>query len=206
MTDEKNNEQVEDERLESETKEEQNEGVDGAPAEKATDEEHPTADGEQATEDSVVSELQRTVEQLESEREELKDRMLRVQADYDNFRRRTKEEKAAAAKYQAQNLAEKILPVLDNFERALNVDVESEESQSVLKGMDIVYRQLKEALEAENIQEIEAEGQPFDPHFHQAVMQVEHEGYESNTVVEVMEKGYQLHDRVIRPAMVKVTA
>ncbi|HET7658024.1 MAG TPA: nucleotide exchange factor GrpE [Bacillales bacterium] len=146
------------------------------------------------------------VEQLEKEKEELKKRLLRVQADYDNFRRRTREESAAAAKYRAQGFAEKLLPAFDSFERALDVKVESEEAKSLLKGLEIVHRQLKDAFEQENIREIEAEGKPFDPQYHQAVMQVEEEGAEPNTVVEVMQKGYVLNDRVIRPAMVKVTS
>jgi molecular chaperone GrpE len=156
--------------------------------------------------DSIsVAELQRQIEQLEREKEEMKNKYLRVQADYDNFRRRTKEEKAAASKYRAQNLAEKLLPAIDNFDRALNVKVEGEEAKSLIQGMEIVHRQLREAFEQENIKEIEAKGKPFDPEFHQAVMQVEAEDNEPNTVIEVMQKGYMLNDRVLRPAMVKVT-
>ncbi|HEU5139870.1 MAG TPA: nucleotide exchange factor GrpE [Bacillales bacterium] len=155
--------------------------------------------------EETVEELQQRIQQLEKEKEEFQSRMLRVQADYDNFRRRTKEEKAAAAKYKALGFAEKLLPALDNFDRALNTKAEGEEAKSLLQGMEIVHRQLKDAFEEENIKEIEAEGQPFDPEFHQAVMQVENEDHESNTVVEVMQKGYLLNDRVIRPAMVKVT-
>lgn len=150
--------------------------------------------------------LVQTIEQLEKEKAELNVRLLRVQADYDNFRRRTKEERTAAAKYKAQSLAEKLLPALDSFERALHVKPEGEEAQSLLQGMEIVHRLLKDGFEQENIKEIEAEGKPFDPEIHQAVMQVENKDYEPNTVVEVMQKGYMLGDRVIRPAMVKVTA
>lgn len=150
------------------------------------------------------SEQTEVIEQLQKEKEDYKSRFLRVQADYDNFRRRKKEEKAAEAKYRSQSLAEKLIPALDNFERALHVQPEGSEAQSLLEGMDMVYRQLKDAFEAENIREIQAEGQPFDPQIHQAVMQVDNEDYEPNTVIEVMQKGYQLNDRVIRPSMVKV--
>lgn len=143
-------------------------------------------------------------EQLKRDFEELNERFLRVHADYDNFRRRTREEKEAAAKYRAQHLVEGILPVLDNFERALLVQAESEETKSVLQGMDMIYRQLLEVLKSEGVTVIEAVGQQFDPHLHQAVMQVEEEGYESNIVVEELQKGYKLHDRVIRASMVKV--
>lgn len=168
--------------------------------------EQPSEEQTEPSEKDRIAELQQTIEQLKSEQEELNNRLLRVQADYDNFRRRTKEEKTAAAKYKVQSIAEKLLPVLDNFERGLNMEAESDETKSLLQGMEIVYRQLKDVFEAENIKEIEAEGKPFDPELHQAVMQVENEDVEPNTVVEVMQKGYILNDRVIRPAMVKVTA
>lgn len=169
-------------------------------------EEQKQAQSEGGAEQEIVEDLEQNdaVEQLEREKEEYKSRFLRVQADFENFRRRKKEEKTADAKYRSQSLAEKLIPALDNFERALNVQPEGSEAQSILEGMDMVYRQIKDAFEAENIREIPAEGEPFDPQFHQAVMQVDHDDYESNTVVEVMQKGYKLNDRVIRPSMVKV--
>lgn len=160
-------------------------------------------DDEKSTE---LSDYENKIEQLEKEKEELNTRILRVQADYDNFRRRTREQSASAAKYKAQGFAEKLLPAFDSFERALDVNVEGEEAKSLLKGLEIVHKQLKDAFEQENIKEIEAEGQPFDPEYHQAVMSVEQENAEPNTVVEVMQKGYVLNDRVIRPAMVKVSS
>lgn len=152
------------------------------------------------------SEEQLKIEQLEKEKEELHNRLLRVYADYDNFRRRTREEKERDAKYRAQSLVEDILPVLDNFERALTVQTTNEESKSILQGMEMVYRQLLEALKKEGVSVIEAVGKPFDPNYHEAVMQVNEEGYESNIVVEELQKGYMLKDRVIRPSMVKVNS
>ncbi|SER70876.1 nucleotide exchange factor GrpE [Salipaludibacillus aurantiacus] len=156
--------------------------------------------------DSAEESQDSEVKQLELKLEEATNRMLRIQADYDNFRRRTKQEKESAAKYKSQSLAEKLLPALDNFERGMAITPQEEETKSLLKGMDMVYRQIKNALEEEGISEIDAVGQPFDPHYHQAVMQVETDDYGSNIVVEEMQKGYQLKDRVIRPAMVKVNA
>lgn len=150
--------------------------------------------------------LKEQVRRLEEEQKQLKNRLLRIQADYDNYRRRTKEEAAAFEKYRSQKLAEQILPVVDNFERALDSKPESEEAKKLLEGMDMIYRQLKKALENENVSEIEALGKPFDPEYHQAVMQVEDEKTDSNVVVEVLQKGYKLDDRVLRPAMVKVNA
>lgn len=203
---EERNEQVKDEEKTAETQStEQSQQQNAQQQEEKGQTEQPSEEQTEPSEKDRIAELRQTIEQLESEQEELKNRLLRVQADYDNFRRRTKEEKTAAAKYKAQSIAEKLLPVLDNFERGLNVEAESEETKSLLQGMEIVYRQLKDVFEAENIKEIEAEGKPFDPEFHEAVMQVEDEEYEANTVVEVVQKGYVLNDRVIRPAMVKVT-
>lgn len=143
---------------------------------------------------------------LEQKLEETTNRVLRMQADYDNFRRRTQKEKESAAKYRSQILAEKLIPALDNFERGMMIDAQSEETKSLLQGMEIVYRQFKEALAEEGIEPIESVGQPFDPHRHQAIMQTESDEFESNVVVEEMQKGYMLKDRVIRPAMVKVNA
>jgi molecular chaperone GrpE len=154
-------------------------------------------------EDDTPSSVQK---ELEEKLEETTNRMLRLQADYDNFRRRTQQEKESAAKYRSQSLAESLLPALDSFERGMKIDAQSEETKSLLEGMEIVYRQLMEALDKEGIEAVDAIGQPFDPKIHQAVMQVESEDYESNVVVEEMQKGYQLKGRIIRPAMVKVNA
>ncbi|MGO4887242.1 nucleotide exchange factor GrpE [Anaerobacillus sp. MEB173] len=157
-------------------------------------------------EETQLTEEDEKVILLGQQVEELNNRLLRVQADYDNFRRRTREEKEAAAKYRAQSLVEGLLPVLDNFERALMVTTENEETKSLLQGMEMVYRQLQESLKNEGVEVIETVGQSFDPHLHQAVMQVESDEFESNQVVEELQKGYKLKDRVVRPAMVKVNA
>ncbi|KGX83732.1 nucleotide exchange factor GrpE [Pontibacillus marinus] len=142
--------------------------------------------------------------QLQQEKDEYQQRLLRLQADYDNFRRRTQKERENDKKYRSQDLINELLPVLDNFERALQVEVKEDSAQNFVEGMNMVYRQLKDALTKEGVEEIPAQGEPFDPHMHQAVMQVEDENYDSNVVVEELQKGYKLKDRVIRPAMVKV--
>ncbi|SHN11074.1 nucleotide exchange factor GrpE [Gracilibacillus kekensis] len=141
---------------------------------------------------------------LQEEKDDLQNHLLRVQAEYDNFRKRTKKEKEADLKYKSQSVVTELLPVLDNFERALQVEVEDKAAKGIVEGLEMVYRQLKTVLESEGVTEIETDGQTFDPNMHQAVMQVEEDGYESNQIVETMQKGYQLKDRVIRPAMVKV--
>lgn len=151
-----------------------------------------------------LSQKEEQVKQLESKVEEINNRLLRSQADFDNFRRRVRLDSEAAQKYRSQSLIEDLLPVLDNFTRALTVEAKDENSQSIIKGMDMVYRQFIDALQKEGLEVIEAQGKEFDPNFHQAVMQVEDENYESNIVVEELQKGYKLKDRVLRPTMVKV--
>ncbi len=158
----------------------------------------------EAQETDELSEAKAKIEELEAKLNESENRMYRVQADLDNFRRRARLDLEAAQKYRSQNLISEILPALDNFERALKIDTDDEKTQTLLQGMDMVYRQLLQALQNEGIEAIAAEGQPFDPHLHQAVMQVEDENYESNVVIEEFQKGYKLKDRIIRPAMVKV--
>lgn len=158
---------------------------------------------EEVDEECSLEELQSEVERLKEENEKTYERMLRVQAEFENYKRRTQREKAAERKYRSQDLANELLPALDNFERALAIEA-SEETKSIIDGITMVYEQIKDALKAEGIEEIEAVGQEFDPNVHHAVMQVEDEDEQSNIVVEEMQKGYILKDRVIRPAMVKV--
>ncbi|ASS98803.1 nucleotide exchange factor GrpE [Geobacillus thermocatenulatus] len=145
------------------------------------------------------------INELEAKLSEMEHRYLRLYADFENFRRRTRQEMEAAEKYRAQSLASDLLPVLDNFERALKIEADNEQAKSILQGMEMVYRSLLDALKKEGVEAIEAVGKPFDPYLHQAVMQAEAEGYEPNTVVEELQKGYKLKDRVLRPAMVKVS-
>lgn len=154
--------------------------------------------------DNKLVELEEKIAALEAQLEEKENRYLRLQADFDNSRRRARLDYEAAQKYRAQSLITDILPVLDNFERALNVETDHEQTKSMLQGMEMIYRSLLDALKREGVEHIDAQGKEFDPHFHQAVMQVEEEGYDSNIVVEEFQKGYILKDRVIRPAMVKV--
>jgi molecular chaperone GrpE len=147
---------------------------------------------------------QKQIAALQSELEERDSRILRLQADFDNYRRRVRLDQEATVKYRAQSLVSDILPALDNFERALKVESDDDKVKSLLQGMEMVYRQLVEAVKKEGVEPIDAVGQVFDPHLHQAVMQVEDSNFESNSVVEEFQKGYKLHDRIIRPSMVKV--
>jgi molecular chaperone GrpE len=145
------------------------------------------------------------IEEYQAKLEEADSRYLRLQADYDNFRRRTKLDLEANQKYRAQTIITDLLPVLDNFERALQTPVDQEQAKSLLQGMEMVYRLLNEAIKKEGVEPIDAVGKAFDPHMHQAVMLVEVEDTASNIVIEEFQKGYKLKDRVIRPSMVKVS-
>ncbi|RUS48752.1 nucleotide exchange factor GrpE [Cohnella sp. AR92] len=154
--------------------------------------------------EAVIQEDPR-LEELRKQAEEANGRYLRAQADFDNYRRRTLKEKEELAQYASVKLIESLLPVIDNFGRALATSGESADSQSFSKGVDMIYRQLWQVLDGEGLKAMDPVGQPFDPEYHQAIMQVESDEYEEGTVVEVVQSGYILKDKVIRPAMVKVS-
>ncbi|WP_073004495.1 nucleotide exchange factor GrpE [Virgibacillus chiguensis] len=160
-------------------------------------------DTDEANDSDADSELQSKLKALQAEKEELYQKLLRVQAEYDNFKKRTVKEREAALKYQSQDLIQELLPALDNFERALQVE-KTEATASIIDGISMVYKQIKDALASQGAEEITAVGEEFDPNVHHAVMQIEAEDKPSNIVVEEVQKGYKLKDRVIRPAMVKV--
>ena len=161
-----------------------------------------SANQAEAQTEAVVS--QEAFQTLEKDYEALKEKMLRLTAEYDNFRKRTQREKAADLKYKAQDLATDLVPVVDTFDRALQLKPDENSIDSFYEGMEMIYRQLMQALSQAGVEEIKTEGETFDPNFHQAVMQVEDDQYESQAIVETLQKGYRLKDRIIRPAMVKV--
>lgn len=178
-----------------------------------------TADQTSATEDAQPesaeaqpeTEAQAEAEEPVDEKAELKaqleaeqNKYLRLMADYDNFKRRAKKDQELAKKFRSQSLLTDLLPVLDNFERALAIETKSDESASLLKGVEMVQKSLLDAVTAEGLEEIQSVGEPFDPHFHQAVLQESSEDSEPGTVLQELQKGYSLNGRVLRPAMVKV--
>lgn len=145
------------------------------------------------------------IEELQNEINILKDKNIRVTADMVNTLRRKDEENSRMMKYANESLILELLLVVDNFERALNIEGNSKDDNSgFLKGMNMIYSNLNSILEKYEVKEIEAYHKEFDPSVHQAVMQGEEEGTPSNIVIEVMQKGYTYKDKVIRPAMVKV--
>nr|WP_245208698.1 nucleotide exchange factor GrpE [Gottfriedia endophytica] len=144
------------------------------------------------------------IQKLQAEVEEKENKYLRLHADFENYKRRALLDQQSMMTYRAQSIVTDILPVLDNFERALQVESTDEQTKSVLQGLEMVYRQLVEAVKKEGVEEIPALGQQFDPNVHQAVMQESDSSKESNEILQEFQKGYKLKDRVIRPSMVKV--
>ncbi|GEB31922.1 molecular chaperone GrpE [Brevibacillus sp. 1238] len=169
----------------------------------------PAAEDEQVNEavdaqDAGEVNWEQEAAQWKAQAEEHQNRMLRAMADMDNLRRRVRKEQEDLAKYASLKIVEELLPVLDNFERALAADKESMTVESLLTGVNMVYRQMVQVFEKEGLTPIEAKGAPFDPHVHQAVMQTQDPEFDSGVVVAELQKGYMFKDRVVRPAMVQV--
>lgn len=161
--------------------------------------------GENTEEIEIVENGEETiVQELTEKLQEEENKRLRLLADYENFKRRATLDKEALQKYRAQNVVTNLIPVLDNFARALTVEATTEEAQTMMKGLDMIYRTFHQALEDEGLVEIQALDQEFDPNFHQAIMTGSDEDKPAGIVLEQMQAGYMLKDRVLRPAMVKV--
>ena len=136
--------------------------------------------------------------------DELNDKLRRSMAEFDNYRKRTDKEKSAMYEIGAKDVIEKILPVVDNFERGLATVPEESKEDPFVDGMNRIYKQLMTELENIGVKPIEAVGQEFDPNLHNAVMQVESDEYESGVVAQELQKGYTYHDMVVRHSMVGV--
>lgn len=163
---------------------------------------------EETSSEEIPSEkqlLQEKLEKSQKEAEENYQQFLRARADLENYRRRSRKEMEDLGKYASLTVVEKLLPVVDNFERALEAADKTPETSSLYEGVEMVYRQLQSALQDAGLTLIEAKGEPFDPHQHNAVMQEENADVEPGTVIEDLQPGYRFHDRVIRPSMVKIS-
>lgn len=136
--------------------------------------------------------------------EELNDKYMRTFAEFDNFRKRTEKEKAAMFEVGAKSIVEKILPIVDSFERGLATVTEEQKNEPFVEGMDKVYKQLMTTLSDAGVKPIEALNTEFNPDFHNAVMHIEDENVDENIIVEEFQKGYMYHDSVVRHSMVKV--
>ena len=140
-------------------------------------------------------------DQLAAEKAELLDRLLRRAAEFENFRKRTERERADFLEYAGMEVVREILPVLDDFERALKHETADEEYR---KGIELIYQRLGDTLKKLGLEAIESAGKPFDPNFHQAVQRVETPDVEDHTVIEEFQRGYNFKGKLMRPAMVKV--
>ena len=136
--------------------------------------------------------------------EELTDRVKRQMAEFENFRKRTEKEKSSMYEMGARDIIERILPVIDNFERGLAVIPEDKKEDPIAEGMEKIYKQIQKVFEEAGVKPIEAAGKEFDPNFHNAVMHVEDESLGENIVAEELQKGYMYRDSVVRHIMVKV--
>jgi molecular chaperone GrpE len=150
-----------------------------------------------------IKKLEEKIQELEEVNKKLQNDFYKAYADAENIKRRNQQDLEVAKKYRIQSFASDILPVIDNLERALET-IEDKES-SVAKGVLMTYNQLIESLKKEGVEEIIAEGMVFDPNFHQPLMMEKVEGLESNKVIQVLQKGYKLKDRLLRPSLVKVS-
>jgi molecular chaperone GrpE len=144
------------------------------------------------------------VTELEQEKQELAGRLLRLQADFDNFRKRMRQEKETLVDYANHSLFEKLLPIVDNLERAVSVSPEA--GDTVLEGVVLIRRQFMEILEKEGVVPMECRGEPFDPHFHEAVLQEKSQDCPAGTVLEELRKGYMNKDKILRVSQVKVAS
>lgn len=159
---------------------------------------------EKEAEDIDIPEVSE-VEELTNKFNKMEDKFLRARAEIANMSNRNKNEREQLVRYRSQDLGKKLLPAIDNLERALATEVTDDQGASLKKGVEMVLESLTVALKEEGITEIKAEGETFDPNLHQAVQTVPAEDdVKPDTIVNVLQKGYQLHDRVLRPAMVIV--
>ena len=170
-----------------------------------TSEEAGSGDAKEDTEKKTGKKLFSKKKDKKDEKiEELTDKLTRQMAEFDNFRKRTEREKSQMYEVGAKDIIEKILPVVDNFERGLDAVKEEDKEDPFVQGMEKVYKHLVTTLEGIEVKPIEAVGQPFDPNFHNAVMHVEDENFGENIVAEEFQKGYTYRDSVVRHSMVKV--
>lgn len=155
--------------------------------------------------EEVVNEKEDQIRILQGEVDKWKNEYYKVFADMENVKRRLQNEHANNLKFMAQGIVEQMLPIVDNFERSLAVENPSDELKGFLKGYEMIYKQIVTLLENQGVKVIETKDKEFDPNFHQAVMTVSDENYKPGMIVEELQKGYMLKDRVIRASLVKVS-
>ena len=175
-----------------------------AAQEQAETEAEDADDSEETTEKKKLFGRKAKKDPRDEKIEELTDRVTRQMAEFDNFRKRTEKEKSAMYEIGAKSVIEKLLPIVDNFERGFLTVAEEDKEDSFVKGMEMVYKQILTTFETIGVKPIEAVGQEFNPDLHNAVMHVDDETVGENIIVEEFQKGYTYHDSVVRYSMVKV--
>ena len=194
--------------VDTEVTEEAKETAEAETSEENTSEENTAEAEEDVTEEQNVDEKKGLFKKKKDKRdeqiEELNDRIKRQMAEFDNFRKRTDKEKSQMFDMGARTIIEKILPVVDNFERGLAAVPEEQRDDAFVDGMDKIYKQLMTELDGIGVKAIECVGKEFDPEYHNAVMQVENEELEAGTVASELQKGYMYRESVLRHSMVKV--
>ena len=188
----------------SETKEDENVTSTEETAETAENADAEASEADSEDPDKKKSFFKKKKDNKDEQIEELTDKVKRQMAEFDNFRKRTEKEKSQMYDMGAKTIVEKILPVIDNFERGLAAVPEDNKEDAFVVGMDKIYRQMLTVLEEAGVKPIEAVGAEFDPNFHNAVMHVEDETLGENVVAEELQKGYMYRDTVVRHCMVKV--
>lgn len=188
----------------SETKEDENVTSTEETAETAENADAEASEANSEDPDKKKSFFKKKKDKKDEQIEELTDKVKRQMAEFDNFRKRTEKEKSQMYDMGAKTIVEKILPVIDNFERGLAAVPEDNKEDAFVVGMDKIYRQMLTVLEEAGVKPIEAVGAEFDPNFHNAVMHVEDETLGENVVAEELQKGYMYRDTVVRHSMVKV--
>ena len=154
--------------------------------------------------ETEASDQAQQIEKLTADLKEKDERVLRLQADFENFRRRTAKEKEELSAVVTQGILKDMLPLLDNFERAMAA--EAKDGEAFQKGVEMIFTQFGEVLKKNGLEKIETDGQKFDPNFHQAVMRVQNADLEDDDIAQELQKGYMVKGRVIRPSMVQVVA
>ncbi|MFT9493754.1 nucleotide exchange factor GrpE [Anaerosolibacter sp.] len=161
---------------------------------------------EEQAREQQQDQISEIIAKKEEEINDLNSRFLRLNADFQNYKKRAEKEKAEVYQFGNEKMIADLLPILDNLERAnSSANEESAASDSIAKGVEMVIQQFKDILKKHGVEEIQAVGEAFDPNLHHAVMQEDHADYEANRVIDVFQKGYTLNGKVIRPSMVKVS-
>lgn len=184
-------------------------GCEDVPAEEGDSKEEAPSEKEEKQDKKLFKKKAKTDKKQEALKEkidELEDKVKRQMAEFDNFRKRTEKEKSAMFETGAKSVIEKILPVVDNFERGLAAIPEQEKGSAFAEGMEMIYKQLLTELEKMEVKPIPAVGEEFNPEFHNAVMQVESEEFESGVIAQELLKGYTYRDSVVRHSMVAVVS